>query len=52
MYISQDRKSYRSSYTEANTCSKKKLIDCSNIIGEVVNGEEIVFIGRPIHCTP
>ena len=52
MYISPDRKSYRSTYTSTNVCSKKDLDDCSNILGEVVNGEQIVFIGRPIHCTP
>jgi len=52
MYISQDRKSFRSSYTSVNTCSKEKLIDCADFKGEVVNGDEIVFIGRPIHCTP
>ena len=50
MYISQDRKSYRSSYTSSNVCSKKKLQDCSNNLGEVVNGKKIVFIGRPIYC--
>ncbi len=50
MYISPDRKSYRSSYTSSNVCSEKKLSDCSNLLGEIVNGEKIVFIGRPIYC--
>ncbi len=50
MYISADRKSYRSSYTAANVCSKEDSMGCSNFRGELVNGEKIVFIGRPIYC--